>query len=131
MRAEKYANSLIRLQIPNPGYFVHERAWNFGPDDGDHADVITTVKNLQAWWKNIDFEIIRDNNAPHEANMLKLDCSKARSLLGWKPVWNSSVMLEKTAAWYREFYESGRVISHEQLTEYIEDECQDFSLRSK
>jgi len=95
--------------------------WNFGPDDGDHADVITTVKNLQAWWKNIDFEIIHDNNAPHEANILKLDCSKARSLLGWEPVWNSAAMLEKTAKWYREFYESGRVISHEQLTEYIED----------
>jgi CDP-glucose 4,6-dehydratase len=96
-------------------------AWNFGPDDGGHVDVITMVKNLQAWWKNIDFEIIRDNNAPHEANMLKLDCSKARYLLGWKPVWNGAAMFEKTAAWYREFYESGRVLSHEQLTEYIED----------
>jgi len=96
-------------------------AWNFGPDDDGHIPVIAMVKNLQARWKNIDFEIIHDNNTPHEANMLKLDCSKARSLLGWKPVWNSAAMLEKTAAWYREFYESGRVISQEQLTEYIED----------
>jgi len=96
-------------------------AWNFGPDDDGHIPVIAMVKNLQARWKNIDFEIIHDNNTPHEANMLKLDCSKARSLLGWKPVWNSAAMLEKTAAWYREFYESGRVISQEQLAEYIKD----------
>lgn len=80
------------------------------------------VKNLQAWWKNIDFEIIHDNNkAPHEANMLKLDCSKARSLLGWKPLLTSGAALEKTAAWYREFYESGRVISQEQLAEYMKN----------
>ncbi len=96
-------------------------AWNFGPDDEGHIPVIAMVRQLQSWWKNIDFEIIHDNNAPHEANMLKLDCSRARSVLGWKPVWNSAKMLEKTAIWYQEFYESGRVLSREQLTEYIGD----------
>lgn len=96
-------------------------AWNFGPDDEGHIPVVSLIRQLQAWLKSIDFEIISDNNAPHEANMLRLDCSKSRSVLGWKPVWNSSEMLEKTAKWYQEFYECGRVLSHEQLTEYIGD----------
>lgn len=96
-------------------------AWNFGPNDEGHRDVLNVVKELQSHWSRIDFQIATDKRNPHEANWLKLDCSKAHTKLDWRPVWSSSTMFAKTAQWYREFYESGRVISQEQLAEYITD----------
>jgi CDP-glucose 4,6-dehydratase len=57
----------------------------------------------------------------HEANLLKLDCSKAYSLLKWKNVWNSETTFEKTAKWYQSFYESNTVLTSNDLQDYIFD----------
>jgi CDP-glucose 4,6-dehydratase len=96
-------------------------AWNFGSDDIGRKNVLAVVKELQNYWPTIDFQIASDEKSPHEANLLKLDCSKAHAKLGWTPVWNDSRMLEKTAQWYREFYASDQVLSREQLNEFVDD----------
>jgi CDP-glucose 4,6-dehydratase len=96
-------------------------AWNFGPEGGGHKDVLAVVKELQSYWPAIDFEIESGGRDLHEADLLKLNCSKAHDKLGWRPIWNNTKMLEKTVQWYREFYESGRVLSREQLTAYTDD----------
>jgi CDP-glucose 4,6-dehydratase len=56
----------------------------------------------------------------HEANLLYLDSAKARSKLGWQPVWGLDLTLEKTAQWYRAWSVNQEVISREQLTDYVE-----------
>ena len=96
-------------------------AWNFGPKERGHKDVLTVAKELQSYWPAIDFEIESDKRDLHEDDLLKLDCSKAHTKLGWRPIWNDSEILEKTVRWYREFYESGRVLSQEQMTAYEND----------
>ncbi len=96
-------------------------AWNFGPDDSGNKDVLSVVKELQRHWPAIDFTIESGGSDLYEANLLKLDCSKARAKLGWRPIWNDTEMLVKTVQWYREFYESGRVLSREQLRAYTND----------
>lgn len=96
-------------------------AWNFGPNEEGHKIVLNVVKELKTYWENIDFEIVSDEKNPHEAKLLKLDCSKAHAQLGWRPVWDNSTMFRKTVEWYREFYELGRVLSHNHLAEYIND----------
>ncbi len=96
-------------------------AWNFGPTDEGHRNVLAIVRELQKHWSNIDYKIETDGKNPHEANLLKLDCSKAYAKLKWKPVWDNSTTFAKTAQWYRVYYESGCVLSEEQLTEYITD----------
>jgi CDP-glucose 4,6-dehydratase len=96
-------------------------AWNFGPTDEGHRNVLAVVRELQKHWSNIDYQIETDEKNPHEANLLKLDCSKAYAKLKWKPVWNSSTTFAKTAQWYRMYYESGHILSRDQLTEYITD----------
>jgi len=96
-------------------------AWNFGPTDEDHRNVLAVVRELQKHWSKIDYQIETDEKNPHEANLLKLDCSKAYANLKWKPVWESSATFAKTAQWYRMYYESGHVLSEEQLTQYITD----------
>ena len=96
-------------------------AWNFGPEQRGHKNVLAMVKELQSYWPSIDFELKSDERNLHEADLLKLDCTKAYAKLGWRPIWNDTEMLEKTVQWYREFYESGRVLSREQLAEYTND----------
>jgi len=96
-------------------------AWNFGPDDKGHRNVLEVAEELKRHWPTIDFEVASDEKAPHEANLLKLDCSKAHGKLNWRAVWHGSKIFEKTVKWYRDFYESGRVRSQKQLTEYIDD----------
>jgi CDP-glucose 4,6-dehydratase len=96
-------------------------AWNFGPTDEGHRNVLAVVRELQKHWSNIDYQIVTDEKNPHEANLLKLDCSKAYAKLKWKPAWDSSMTFAKTAQWYKEYYESTPVCSEKQLTEYIAD----------
>jgi len=96
-------------------------AWNFGPTDEGHRNVLAVVRELQKHWSNIDCRVETDEKNPHEANLLKLDCSKAYAKLEWKSVWNSFDTFAKTAQWYRMYYESGHVLSEGQLTEYITD----------
>ena len=96
-------------------------AWNFGPSDEGHRNVLSVIKELQKHWSNIDYKINTDIKSPHEANLLKLDCSKAHAKLKWKSVWNLSNTLEKTVQWYKKYYKSGHVRSEKQLAEFITD----------
>ena len=93
--------------------------WNFGPADEGSISVQQVVENIKSHWERIDYRLPENFEAPHEANLLKLDCSKAHSLLGWTPVWNSQQTFEKTVSWYREFYESRTVLTASDLSAYV------------
>jgi CDP-glucose 4,6-dehydratase len=102
--------------------------WNFGPTDESNIDVETVVKKIKECWNKIDYALsnpptLQSSNppTPHEAGLLKLDCSKAHSKLAWKPVWDLKKTLAMTAQWYKEFYENDRIISQRDLDEYVED----------
>ena len=57
---------------------------------------------------------------PHEATFLKLDCSKSRARLGWRPRWQLEHALEETVGWYRAFYAGSdvRALSFGQIAAY-------------
>jgi CDP-glucose 4,6-dehydratase len=95
-------------------------AWNFGPKDESAITVGEVVNEIRKRWPAFDYKLKPDKNQPHEAHLLKLDCSKAYGLLNWYPVWNSCETFAKTTDWYREFYQNEEVITEQQLTEYIE-----------
>jgi CDP-glucose 4,6-dehydratase len=96
-------------------------AWNFGPDvEGDVA-VEAVVAKMQECWPDLRCRIAADQVGPHETRMLKLDSSKARDHLGWRPVWDWTEAVERTALWYRHYHEQGLVSSREDLTQYIRD----------
>ncbi|MCT7492517.1 CDP-glucose 4,6-dehydratase [Aliarcobacter cryaerophilus] len=97
-------------------------AWNFGPSDEGSITVEEVVKNVKKHWDKIDYEINRDPNQLHEANLLKLDCSKAHILLKWKDVWDSNTTFEKTVKWYKAYYEEDkRILTAQDLESYITD----------
>ena len=96
-------------------------AWNFGPNDDGAIPVVQMVQEMQKIWNKIDYQIEQNENDPHEAGLLKLDCSKARMKLNWKGIWDSSTTFAKTAEWYQCYYQNQEVITENQLKEYVAD----------
>lgn len=75
--------------------------WNFGPKDEDAKPVQWIAEKLASQWGEKAQWLIDEGSHPHEAHFLKLDCSKARSLLGWQPVWGLEYALKRTVNWYQ------------------------------
>jgi CDP-glucose 4,6-dehydratase len=97
-------------------------AWNFGPSDEGSITVEEVVKNVKKHWDKIDYEVNNDPHQFHEANLLKLDCSKAHTLLKWKDVWDSETTFEKTVKWYKAYYENDKeVLTANDLESYVLD----------
>jgi len=85
-----------RLYVDGGAY---AEAWNFGPDDADSQSVRWLIEHLckqipEARWQ------LDKQPQPHEANALKLDSSKVKARLGWRPKWNLQTALDKTIEWH-------------------------------
>jgi CDP-glucose 4,6-dehydratase len=73
-----------------------EGNYNFGPDDESCVSTGALAELFcEAWGGDICWTT-QENNGPHEANFLKLDCSKAKTVLGWRPKWDIKTAVEKT-----------------------------------
>ena len=96
--------------------------YNVGPDDcdcvttGDLVDLFCEVWGQGMRWEN------RWDGGPHEANFLKLDCSKIKAAFGWKPHWHIREAIEKTVAWTKVWMQGGDIPSEmdRQIKEYLE-----------
>lgn len=97
-------------------------AWNFGPEKDDIITVEELIRLLIQRWGKGNYRI-NDANSFRETCRLMLDISKAKALLGWKPVYRIAEAAEKTADWYRE-YQGGTQnmleYSKNQISEYCE-----------
>jgi CDP-glucose 4,6-dehydratase len=81
-------------------------AWNFGPNEVDAQPVSWVVEYLtNLWGEGACWELDLARH-PHEAECLKLDISKAKSLLGWKPKLALSTALKWIVEWYRGYYQN-------------------------
>lgn len=78
-------------------------AWNFGPEDEDAKSVGFVLEKIkQIWDEKISWKIAEGEH-PHETNLLKLNSTKAKSELGWKPKLSLSEALKLTCDWYKSF----------------------------
>lgn len=95
-------------------------AFNFGPSDDDARPVHWIIERMQRYWGAESGWEQPDGPQPHEAVLLKLDCSKARSELGWRPAMRLEQALQKVVDWHRHVADGGdaRKISQTQLREY-------------
>jgi CDP-glucose 4,6-dehydratase len=76
--------------------------WNFGPVEEDARSVGWIVQRIAAQWPEQLQSIHDDGPHPHEARYLKLDSSKARARLGWRPGFDLEATLQSIVDWYRE-----------------------------
>ena len=80
---------------------MYAEGWNFGPDERDAVPVEKVVSTIaRLWGPQASWEADKAKH-PHEAHFLKLDSSKARSRLGWKPRLALQMALEWTVGWYK------------------------------
>ena len=97
---------------PLSGYLVLAQAlcdspepaggWNFGPPEEDARPVGWIVERTAALWPGGLRQTLDDGPHPHEARYLKLDSSRARARLGWRPLLGLDTALQATVDWYRQ-----------------------------
>lgn len=95
--------------------------YNVGPDDRDCFRTGELVDAfVRCWGEGLKW-IDRFDGGPHEANFLKLDCSKLKATFGWAPRWDLHTAVEKTVEWTKCWQSGGdvRACMDRQIREYI------------
>ena len=95
---------LAQKMAENPG--IYGEAWNFGPEESSFLSVGSLVDRIVHAWGEGRWEDHSKAGAFHEAHLLKLDISKAKSLIGWSPVWSIDRAIAETTAWFRQYHEA-------------------------
>jgi len=98
--------------------------WNFGPRDEDNRAVQEVVDLLISGWGDSACWEKEGSEQPHEANLLKLDCSKARIQLGWISKWDLGTATKKIVQWHKAFQakENMQEVSLAQINHYMSSE---------
>ena len=109
------------------GRALHERGpetaegWNFGPSLAEAVSVRELVTRMTTAWPRLRAEFGNPTPGPHEARLLRLDNSKAREGLGWRPALTLDETVDWTVGWYRAVHENpadaGDML-HRQLDDY-------------
>jgi len=97
------------------------QAWNFGPYDHDAKNVEWITNTIcEFWGDEASFEI-DEKPQPHEANYLKLDCSKANAELNWFPKWDIQTTLKSIVDWNKAYLnnEDIREVTKRQIHQYF------------
>ena len=99
--------TIAQKQYEDPSY---QGYYNVGPDD---CDCVTTGELVDLfckhWGEGAAWENQAEANAPHEANFLKLDCSKIKSVFGWKPRWHMEECMEMTCRFSKVWLSGGDI----------------------
>lgn len=108
---------IVKGQYENPelqGYY------NVGPDETDCVTTGELVEMFTERWGDGLKWIDQYDGGPHEANFLKLDCSKLKTTFGWKPRWDVAEALDKTVEWTKAWF------AGENVAEVMDRQIQDF-----
>lgn len=96
-------------------------SWNFGPRTTAVRTVMDLCQGLVSEWGGGSVQSVADANAPHEAQLLTLNCDKAAQLLDWIPRWDFNSTVRETAQWYKRVLsgESAETVTEEQIGSYV------------
>ena len=95
--------------------------YNVGPDDQDCFQTGALVDLFVKHWGEGLKWVNKYDGGPHEANFLKLDCSKLKTTFDWKPHWNLESAIEKVVEWSKAWVagEDVRSVMDRQIGEFI------------
>lgn len=114
-----YAYLMIAaMQYTDPSY----ASWyNVGPDDADCFQTGALVDMFVSRWGESLRWVNQYDGGPHEANFLKLDCSKLKATFGWKPHWDLSTAISKVVEWSKDWAagKDVRAVMNRQIEEFL------------
>lgn len=96
-------------------------AYNFGPLWDEAVTVEYLVQQAIAAWGRGEYIVDPPADTPHEATLLRLDCSKAVQELAWRPRWTAAQAIQQTIAWYRRVLDGGEsasAVTRDQIAAY-------------
>lgn len=96
----------------------YSKAYNFGPVANDHLPVQALVEKAIGVWGNGSWADMSRPGQPHEANLLKLDISRAVTELGWMPRLSAADAIEWTINWYKQPASEKQAYTFMQIKEY-------------
>jgi CDP-glucose 4,6-dehydratase len=92
------------------------RAWNFGPtEEMSVLDILTIAKEV---WPEVCWEVNEADTHPFMVYLLKLDSSESYKRLGWKPRWGMKYSVARAVRWYKEYYETGKILTNNDIEDY-------------
>ena len=97
--------------------------YNVGPDEKDCVFTSELVDLFcREWGEGLSWETQGNPDAPHEANYLKLDCSRMKTTFNWRPRWDINTAVKKTVEWSKAWRDalSIRECMNTQINEFIE-----------
>ena len=88
------------------------QAWNFGPDVSGDATVGELADMIAHFWgSGAQVQKAPASGNPHEAGLLRLDSTLARTTLGWQPRWSLERAVEQTVGWYQAWTQGEDMVS--------------------
>ena len=119
LEADMFYLMLAMKQYNNKSYAGN---YNIGPDDSDCVTTSQLCELFCHFWEGAKWKAT-DYQGPHEANFLKLNCEKAKSILKWYPRWHVAEAVKKTIEWSKVFVNNGdlKEITSHQILEYMEE----------
>ena len=95
-------------------------AYNIGPDEEDCVTTGRLVDIFCKYWENAEWQEVNNLNAPHEANFLKLDCSKIKNTINYHIVWHIEEAVKAAVDWSKAYLSGEDVnnIMHKQIEEF-------------
>ena len=103
------AGYLVLAQAVHRDAGTFAAGWNFGPEPGDELPVSALVERIGELWGTPIETAEQPGEHPPEAPTLRLDSSRARSELGWRPGWDLDEGLRAIVAWARVYRDGGDV----------------------
>lgn len=100
-----------------PGKFT--QAYNLGPEEADVFTVQALIEEAERVWPGPATRFETEYQGLHEAGLLLLDITKAKTELGFIPQWNARTAIHKTVEWYKNTTDSAREKCLAQIREYF------------
>lgn len=114
---------IAKSQYENKQYASN---YNIGPNDSDYCTTGQLVDVFCKAWNaktntNVSW-VDKFDEGPHEANCLRLDCSKVKNTFGWQPKWDVCMAMDKIVEWTIEYIEKKNLnaVMRKQIAEYLE-----------
>ena len=100
----------------------YAQGFNFGPNPDSVLTVAEVAKQVVADYGRGTVKVHKRDNL-HEANLLMLDITKAKTVLGWQPVYTAKQAIAQTVAWYQRFYRGEKMLDFtlSQIEHYEKD----------